>query len=51
VKESLKWHVDRTSASNKLRELTDWAKHIGRDIQHKRFVRQLAPVRAAMDYW
>ncbi|CAL1526674.1 unnamed protein product [Lymnaea stagnalis] len=36
VKEKLKWNVDRTSPSNKIRDLMNWTRDIMRDISYQR---------------
>jgi len=36
VKEKLKWNVDRTSPSNKIRDLMDWTRDIMQDISYQR---------------
>ena len=36
VKEKLKWNVDRTSPSNKIRDLMEWTRDIMRDISYQR---------------
>ncbi|XP_059139568.1 inositol 1,4,5-trisphosphate receptor type 1-like isoform X3 [Physella acuta] len=36
VKEKLKWNVDRTSPSNKIRDLMGWTRDIMRDITYQR---------------
>uniref|UniRef100_A0A0L8I7T5 RyR/IP3R Homology associated domain-containing protein n=1 Tax=Octopus bimaculoides TaxID=37653 RepID=A0A0L8I7T5_OCTBM len=36
VKEKLKWNVDRSSPSNKIRDLMEWAKDIMKDIAYQR---------------
>ncbi|XP_052817063.1 inositol 1,4,5-trisphosphate receptor type 3-like isoform X2 [Mya arenaria] len=36
VKEKLKWNVDRSSPSNKIRELMDWTRDIMQDISYQR---------------
>ncbi|XP_055890997.1 inositol 1,4,5-trisphosphate receptor-like isoform X3 [Biomphalaria glabrata] len=36
VKEKLKWNVDRTSPSNKIRDLMGWTRDIMRDISYQR---------------
>ncbi|XP_035825085.1 inositol 1,4,5-trisphosphate receptor type 3 isoform X3 [Aplysia californica] len=38
VKEKLKWNVDRTSPSNKIRDLMDWTRDIMRDISYQRMI-------------
>ncbi|KAK3086885.1 hypothetical protein FSP39_024881 [Pinctada imbricata] len=38
VKESLKWNVDRSSPSNKIRELMGWTKDIMKDIAYQRHI-------------
>lgn len=35
VKEKLKWSVDRSSPSNKIRDLMDWTKDIMKDIAYQ----------------
>ncbi|CAH1239566.1 ITPR1 [Branchiostoma lanceolatum] len=39
VKEKLKWSVDRSSPSNKIRDFIDWSKDIRRDINYQAWVR------------
>ena len=36
VKEKLKWNVDRSSASTKIRDLMAWSKDILKDIHYQR---------------
>ena len=36
VKEMLKWNVDRSSPSNKIRDLMEWSKDIMKDIAYQR---------------
>lgn len=36
VKEKLKWNVNRTSPSNKIRDLMTWTKDIMKDISYQR---------------
>ena len=36
VKESLKWNVNRSSPSNKIRDLMEWTKDIMKDIAYQR---------------
>ncbi|CAG5132421.1 unnamed protein product, partial [Candidula unifasciata] len=36
VKEKLKWNVDRTSPSNKIRDLMGWTRDVMRDISYQR---------------
>ncbi|XP_021341779.1 inositol 1,4,5-trisphosphate receptor type 2-like [Mizuhopecten yessoensis] len=36
VKESLKWNVDRSSPSNKIRDVMEWTKDIMKDIAYQR---------------
>lgn len=38
VKEMLKWNVDRSSPSNKIRELMEWTKDIMKDIAYQRHI-------------
>ncbi|BFZ12930.1 hypothetical protein BsWGS_15969 [Bradybaena similaris] len=38
VKEKLKWNVDRTSPSNKIRDLMDWTRDVMRDISYQRMI-------------
>ena len=35
MKEKLKWSVDRSSPSNKIRDLMDWTKDIMKDIAYQ----------------
>jgi inositol 1,4,5-triphosphate receptor type 1 len=35
VKEKLKWSVDRSSPSNKIRDLMDWTRDIMKDIAYQ----------------
>ena len=36
VKEKLKWNVDRTSPTNKIRDLMSWTRDIMKDISYQR---------------
>ena len=36
MKEKLKWSVDRTSPSNKIRDLMDWTRDIMKDILYQK---------------
>lgn len=36
VKENLKWNVDRSSPSNKIRDLMGWTRDIMQDISYQR---------------
>ena len=38
VKEMLKWNVDRSSPSNKIRELMEWTKDVMKDIAYQRHI-------------
>jgi inositol 1,4,5-triphosphate receptor type 1 len=38
VKESLKWNVDRSSPSNKIRDLMGWTKDIMKDIIYQKTI-------------
>lgn len=51
VKEKLKWNVDRSSPSNKIRDLMAWSKDILKDIYYQR--RMLSNFMAAFitKYW
>ena len=51
VKEKFKYEVDRSTPSNKLRELMDWSKDITQDINYTRRVLKNRVARFFVNYW
>ena len=51
VKEKFKYEVDRSTPSNKLRELMDWSNDITQDINYTRRVLKNRVARFFVNYW
>lgn len=51
VKEMVKWSVDRTSPSNKLRDFLEWSRVILKDSLYQRRILRNAVLRRITGYW
>ena len=51
VKEQLKWNVDRSTASNKLRDLLEWSTDIIDDIYYQRRIRSAVVIDLLIRGW